>query len=62
MMGDEAVIFDIFTAWRGGMASESIAICVFAVDADTLQRAIISVPMSLAFLEGAIPSTHHIII
>lgn len=31
MMGDEAVIFDIFTAWRGGMASESIAICVFAV-------------------------------
>ncbi|BBV64449.1 hypothetical protein STW0522KLE44_08370 [Klebsiella sp. STW0522-44] len=31
MMGDEAVIFDIFTAWRGGMASVSIDICVFAV-------------------------------
>lgn len=55
MMGDEAVIFDIFTAWRGGMASESIAICVFAVATDTLQRAILSVPMSLAFLERAIP-------
>lgn len=25
MMGDEAVIFDIFTAWRGGMASESMS-------------------------------------
>lgn len=25
MMGDEAVIFDIFTAWRGGIASESMS-------------------------------------
>lgn len=59
MMGDEAVIFDIFTTWRGGMASESIAICVFAVAADTLQRAILSVPMSLAFLEEVIPPPRH---
>lgn len=59
MMGDEAEIFDIFTAWCGGMASESIAICVFGVAADTLQRAILSVPMSLAFLEEVILPPRH---